>query len=291
MAKLVTGKQIRSAGVAQTALRGRSTTAPTAEVAGSEIVPGQQVGMRRTVAVLSALAREPARLIDLARALDLPWATLHRAVAQLEKAQFVQKDPATKRFEIGPRLWHLGSAYLSGHKVLNAAMPYLSRADVQDGVAIQLVERIDNVAVAIYSAQRLEQDITKAYFGYHFPLHCGSKGQVLLAFEQPKFIETYLQRDLERLTPDTITDPHRLREVLESVRRQGYALTIGDVQPSTGSVAAPIRDRTGRTVAALCYVFRKSLVSNGRTRDVMLDNLAHTAQSISFGLGLRPGQT
>ena len=39
------------------------------------------------------------------------------------------------------------------------------------------------LAVAIYSAQRLAEDITKAHYGYHFPLHCGSKGQVLLAYE------------------------------------------------------------------------------------------------------------
>ena len=246
--------------------------------------------MQRTVAILDALAREPSRLIDLTRSLNLPWATLHRTVSQLEKAQLVRKDPATKRYEIGSRLWYLGSAYLAGHRVLTAAMPYLSRTDVLDGVAVQLVERIDTLAVAVYSAQRLADDITKAHFGYHFPLHCGSKGQVLLAYESAEFIESYLRRDLERLTPDTITDPRRLREVLAAVRKQGYAITVADVQPSTGSMAAPIQDAGGRTVAALCYVFRKGILKSERVKDQMIDHLVHTAQSVSLGMGWRPGQ-
>ncbi len=248
-------------------------------------------GMQRTVAILDALAREPARLIELTRSLGLPWATLHRTVAQLEKAQLVRKDPATRRYEVGSRLWYLGSAYLAGHRVLTAATPYLSRADVPEGVAVQLVERIDNLAVAIYSAQKLAEDITKAHYGYHFPLHCGSKGQVLLANESAEFIDSYLRRDLERLTSDTIIDPKQLREVLAAVRRQGFALTVADVQPTTGSVAAPIRDAGGRTIAALCYVFRKNLLKNERSRDEMIDHLVHTAQSISIGMGWRPGQS
>lgn len=247
-------------------------------------------GMARSFAVLDFLATSPGRVVDVTRSLNLPWATVHRTIIQLEKAQFLRRDPETNRYEIGPRLWHIGSAYLANHRVLRIAMPYLARFEGEEGIAMQVAERVGWHSVAIYSHQRVDEDITKAHYGYHFPLHCGSKGQVLLANEDPEFIEEYLKRDLERLTPDTITDVARLREVLEKVRHEGFALTVADVQPFTGSIAAPIRDSSGRTIACISFVFRKTLAKNAKRLDDLSDKLLQATQSISFDLGWHPGQ-
>lgn len=245
-------------------------------------------GMARSFAVLEYLAATPARVVDVTRALGLPWATVHRTIIQLEKARFLRRDPATNRFEIGPRLWFVGSSYLAGHRVLKVAMPYLTQFQDAEGIAVQIAERIGNQAVAIYSAQRLADDITKAHYGYHFPLHCGSKGQVLLAYEEPAFVDAYLKRDLERLTSESITDPEVLRAELAKVRRAGMALTVADVQPFTGSMAAPIRDGTGRVVASLSFIFRKALARNDKRREELQDQMMHMAHSISLDLGWRP---
>jgi DNA-binding IclR family transcriptional regulator len=229
-------------------------------------------------------------VVDVTRALGLPWATVHRTIIQLEKAQFLRRDLETNRYEIGPRLWYVGSAYLANHRVLKVAMPYLTQFQDSEGVAVQIAERIGFQAVAVYSAQRLAEDITKAHYGYHFPLHCGSKGQVLLAFEDPAYIEAYLKRDLERLTSETITDPEVLRAELAKIRKTGISLTIADVQPFTGSMSAPIRDASGRVIASLCFIFRKTLMRNEKRREELQDHLMHMAHSISIDLGWRPDQ-
>ena len=107
--------------------------------------------------------------MDVTRELNLPWATVHRTMIQLEKAQFLRRDPETNRYEIGPRLWYVGSAYLANHRVLKAAMPYLGQAQDTEGVVVQIVERIGFQSVVVYSAQRPGEDITKAHYGYPFP--------------------------------------------------------------------------------------------------------------------------
>ncbi|WP_171946476.1 IclR family transcriptional regulator [Hyphomicrobium sp. CS1GBMeth3] len=247
-------------------------------------------GMVRSFAVLEYLAASPSRVVEVTRALNLPWATVHRTIIQLEKAQFLRRDPETNRYEIGPRLWYVGSAYLSNHRVLKVALPYLSRLESVEGIAMQVVERIGWQSVAIYSHQRVDEDITKAHYGYHFPLHCSSKGHVLLANEDPAFIETYLKRDLERLTPETITDPKVLRNILEEVREDDFSLTVADVQMFTGSMSAPIRDSSGRVIACLSFVFRKTLLKNEKRRDELQERLMQAAHSISLDLGWRPGQ-
>jgi DNA-binding IclR family transcriptional regulator len=247
-------------------------------------------GMGRSFAVLEHLAASPGRVIDVTRSLGLPWATMHRTIAQLEKAQFLRRDPKTNRYEIGPRLWYVGSAYLANHRVLKAATPYLAQLQGTEGIAVQVAERIGFRAVAIYSAQRLADDITKAHYGYHFPLHCGSKGQVLLAFEEPSFVESYLKRDLERLTSETITDPAVLSALLAKIRRMEMALTVADVQPFTGSMAAPIRDMSAQVVASLCFIFRKTFIRNNKRREELQEHLIRMAHSISIDLGWRPDQ-
>jgi len=247
-------------------------------------------GMARSFAVLEFLAASPGRVVDVTRGLGLPWATVHRTIIQLEKAGFLQRDDKTSQYQIGPRLWHVGSSYLANHRVLRAAMPYLGQIQEAEGIVIQITERIGNLAVAVYSAQRLAEDITKAHYGYHFPLHAGSKGQVLLAYEEPAFIDAYLRRDLERMTSETITDPAVLRAELAKVREAGMALTVGDVQPFTGSMSAPIRDASGKVLAALCFIFRKVLLRNEKRREELQDQLMHMAHSISIDLGWRPDQ-
>jgi len=247
-------------------------------------------GMARAFAVLEQLAQSPGRVVDVTRSLGLPWATVHRTVIQLEKAGFLQRDDRTSQYQIGPRLWHIGSSYLANHRVLKAAMTYLAQIQESEGIVVQITERIGDLTVAIYSAQRLAEDITKAHYGYHFPLHAGSKGQVLLAFEDPEFIDAYLRRDLERLTSETITDPAVLRAELAKIRRAGMALTVADVQPFTASMAAPIRDSSGKVVASLCFIFRKVLLRNEKRREELQDQLMHMAHSISIDLGWRPDQ-
>jgi DNA-binding IclR family transcriptional regulator len=247
-------------------------------------------GMVRSFAVLEYLASTPSRVVEVTRALNLPWATVHRTIIQLEKAQFLRRDPETNRYEIGPRLWYVGAAYLANHRVLKVAMPYLARLEAFEGVAMQVVERIGWQSVAIYSHQRVDEDITKAHYGHHFPLHCGSKGHILLANEDPAFVDAYLKRDLERLTPETITDVPTLREVLKKVREADFSLTVADVQLFTGSMSAPVRDASGKVIACLCFVFRKTLLKNEKRRDEMQEKLLQAAHSISLDLGWRPGQ-
>ena len=245
-------------------------------------------GMSRALAIIKHLAVRPGRVVDVTHELGLPWATVHRIITQLTKADFLRRDAVTKRYEVGPALWFAGATYMANHRVLRAAMPYLHKAEQINGIAIQLAERIGHQAVAIYSAQPYATDIAKAQYGYHFPLHCGSKGKVLLAFAQPEFFKQYLRRPLEKLTDATVTDPDELRAELEEIRQSGYSVTVADVQPFTGSIAAPIRDASGTVVASLCFIGRKTLIQNQQRRNKLLEHLLHAAHLASMDLGWRP---
>ncbi len=271
-----------------TATTGAKSPPPSSEA--DEAAPALK-GVQRALQVLEHLAVAPGRATNVAEALGVSWATLHRTLSQLERGGLIQRDEASGRYGIGPRTWLIGAVYIANHQVLEVARPYLDAAAVHGDYTMQLVERSDRLAVTLYSHHATGEVITKATYGYHFPLHCGSKGQLLLAYAEPAFIERYLAAPLETLTSETITDPAVLRRTLKEVRAQGYALTQGDVQRFTGSVSAPVFDRDGRVVAAVCLIARRAAFRETEQTQSIVETVLQAAQSTSIGLGWRPRAT
>lgn len=247
-------------------------------------------GLERSFAVLDLIAARPCRVVDVMRDMGLPWATAHRTVKKLEKAQFLMLNPETSHYEIGPRMWHLGSAYLANNKMLKAGISYLAKDRDIRGVDVQVVERIGSYSVVIHAEKRQVQEISKAQYGYHIPLHAGSKGLVLLAYETPEFISAYCAQPLEQLTPSTITDTTVLRERLAEVRTEGFAQTEGDVQNFTGSISAPVFGAKGAVVGCICFVYLKKVARDQALMDELKEALMMMTHALSIELGWHPRQ-
>lgn len=248
-------------------------------------------GLERSFAVLDLIAARPCRVVDVMRDMGLPWATAHRTVKKLEKAQFLMLNPETSHYEIGPRMWHLGSSYLANNKMLKASISYLAKDRHISGVDVQVVERIGRFSVVIHAEKRQLQEISKAQYGYHIPLHAGSKGLVLLAYETSEFVSDYCAQPLEQLTPLTLTDPADLRQRLARVRAEGFAQTEGDVQTFTGSIAAPVFGPKGTAVGCVCFVYLKKVARDQALIDELREALMMMTHTLSVELGWHPRQT
>ncbi len=84
------------------------------------------------------------------------------------------------------------------------------------------------------------------------PLYVSAGGLMLLAFQDPAFIDTYLRSvSLDPLTPRTITDVGKLRQRLQTIRRDGFAVSLGETVPGAAGVAAPIFNADGSVTAGL----------------------------------------
>lgn len=246
-------------------------------------------GLSRALRVLELLARTPMRASDAANALGMSWATLYRVLVQLESDAIIERDAAGV-YRIGPRTWLLGSTYLVGHRLLDLSVPVLKQASEElGGAVLQLVERVGTTAVVLYSQEAMTGEvITRTTYGYHFPLHSGSKGLLLLAYAPDEFIDEYLAGDLPALTPATVTDPDKVRERLDVIRSSGVAVTVGDVQSFTGSVAAPVYDSQDQVVAAICAVVPRSQIEDEARAALLVQVTRRVAQSLSLSLGWQP---
>jgi DNA-binding IclR family transcriptional regulator len=246
-------------------------------------------GVSRALRVMELFAQQPMRASEASEALGISWATLHRILSQLEEDQFLERD-GSGVYRIGRRTWLLGSTYLVSHRLLELAIPLMKAASHDAPYSVfQLVERSEGTAVVLYSHEALSGEmITRTTYGYHFPLHTGSKGQVLLAYAPEEFVDRYLAGKLIALTPDSITDPDKLRALLTTIRQQGYAVTVADVQSFTGSVSAPVFDSDGRVIAAVCAVVSRTHLESSQSTAVMVDAVRRLAQALSLGIGWQP---
>ena len=246
-------------------------------------------GVYRALEILEYIATSPGRASDIAIGLKLPWTTLHRTLTQLEQAGFLNKEIESGRYYVGEKMWLIGTSYLANHRVLEVAQPYLDNAAEKGNFTVQLVQRSGRLAITLYSRHVSGEVITKATYGFHFPLHCGSKGQILLAYSPKPFLENYLSTPLEKLTEETIIEPEVLRDKINDIQQQGFAFTEGDVQPFTGSISAPILGRNGTIIAAVCIIARRTTFGNKLHMEEITETALQTSQSISMALGWRPG--
>jgi DNA-binding IclR family transcriptional regulator len=189
---------------------------------------------------------------DIARRARLPTSTGHRLVADLVGSGLLERTE-DGRARVGMRLWELATRGSLALGLRQAALPAMERVQsllrqhtqlgVADGDQVLFLERL--------SHPRAGANITR--IAGRLPLHASSSGLVLLAAASPPMLDRILAAPLERLAPETISDPGLLRRKLAEVRRLGYAIAPGSIEAVSTGVAVPLRDR-GVVVAALGVV-------------------------------------
>lgn len=176
-------------------------------------------------------------LSQIARRADVPVATAQRRLGDLVAGRLLHRRP-DGRYEIGPRMWHLGQ--LSRPTLMReAALPHLqdlvaltghtAHLAVLDGIGALVVDRIAG-------SRTLP---TRHSPGGRLPLHCTAVGKVLLAFA-PDSVREPAMRMLVGETPHTITDPAVMAKHLDEVRRTRVAPSRQEHRPGVSSIASPV---------------------------------------------------
>jgi DNA-binding IclR family transcriptional regulator len=189
----------------------------------------------KAVLILEACV-EGASLGDLVERTKLPRATAHRLAQALELHRILVRDPQG-RWRPGPRLGEFANA--APDILLSAAEPVLAALRDQTGESAQLYLRRADERLCVAAAERASGLRDTVPVGAVLPMFAGSAAQVLLAWEPPEAVLPLLPRC--KFTARTLAE----------VRRRGWAQSVAEREAGVASVSAPIRDRTGRVIAAI----------------------------------------
>jgi Bacterial transcriptional regulator len=102
-------------------------------------------------------------------------------------------------------------------------------------------------------------------------------------------LERYFERaTFERYTPLTITQPARLRAVIDNVRAGSYAVVTGEVDEGVCGIAVPLRDQSGKTRTAIGVSMVRSRMSEVDIKERIVPRLQATAASVAAQLQQQP---
>jgi IclR family transcriptional regulator, pca regulon regulatory protein len=233
-------------------------------MSGARRVPDRMGGFAKGLAVIEVFDAAHPRLAiaEAARLAGLDRATARRCLLTLAEAGYATYDG--KFFELTPRVLRLGHAYLEAAPLPALVQPILeqlsqatgesSSASVLDGAEITYIAR---------ASRRRVMSITLTP-GSRLPAYCASMGRVLLAsLPEARALALLEAGERPALTPLTKITIEALRTELELVRTQGYAVIDQELEMGLRSIAVPIADRAGRTLAAINIGAQASRVTVG----------------------------
>ncbi|HEY7491774.1 MAG TPA: IclR family transcriptional regulator [Candidatus Tectomicrobia bacterium] len=192
------------------------------------------------------------RLTDISQRLGLHKSTTHRLLSLLKKKRLITADTASQLYGLGPGVVELAWIMLRQHDLRPVCTPYLERLRQATNETVSLYIRMGDCRVCIEELESGQEIKYSQTVGLTAPLHVGAPGKVLLAFLPLAELEALLATlPLTAVTSHTITDREQLLEELNTVRQQGYAVSIGERSPWASAAAAPIWDWSGKPIAAL----------------------------------------
>jgi DNA-binding IclR family transcriptional regulator len=211
--------------------------------------------LSRAVRVLEAFTSDEPELsvTQIAARAGLHVATASRIVGQLVGHGLLSRGP-DREVRVGMRMWELASRAAPTRSLRDAAMPFLEDLHAVVGHHAQLAVLDGDEVIFLERLSARDAVVNFSRIAGRLPLHISSSGVVLTAYGPPELQDRLLTRPLERWTDATVTSPDRVRELLEQVRRQGYALLAGHVHPDATGIAVPVRDGLGQVVAALSVI-------------------------------------
>jgi IclR family transcriptional regulator, KDG regulon repressor len=210
--------------------------------------------LSKALTLLDAFSAEKPELTlsELARGCGTHKSSAFRLLSTLEAHGFVEKNAATHGYRLGWKLMELAGRLLARYELRELAAPFMEELARRTGEIVHL-SVLDGAQIVYLDKRGRSQPLTvSTTVGGRSPAHASAMGKALLAGLPEKQVALVLgARRLERFTPTTITDRRRLGRELEAIRRRGYALDNEEAFPGIRCVAAPLRDRSGRVLAAV----------------------------------------
>jgi len=222
----------------------------------------------RAAALLNEIADSvrPPSVAELAESCGLNRSTVWRLLDTLDRNGLVERDHVSQRYSVGHAFLRI-AASAAYDPLVRRAHPVLERLALDTGEAVNLAiaRRFDLVYVDQVDPPQI---MAPSWLGRTVPLHATSSGKAFLAYLDEDERRALLAGRLERFTKTTVTDRRSLERELAEVRRDGYAICVGELEESLFGVSAAVLSGQGRPLAIVSVWGPEHRVPRGRLEEV-----------------------
>lgn len=222
---------------------------------------------------------------------SLPKSTAFKYLRTLKACGFVSYDATSDRYRIGPAVVQLGriADEVAGHQatVRDIALPHMRqlREDFDETVNFAVLAHDDIVYLeSIESRRALRMRVS---VGDRHPAYSTALGKAMLAHLPGEEWRAYVPARMTARTGHTVRSMKALRDQLERIRNQGYALDDGETDDGISCIAAPLLAAGGRIAGAISISAPSTRITDAVERKIA-KSLVATAGEISDRLGSVP---
>jgi DNA-binding IclR family transcriptional regulator len=235
-------------------------------------------------AVIGVLeSRGEASAAEIAKRTGEPLSSVYRLLQSLTGVGWVDRGWRRGTYRLGLLLLTIGGQLEDKLDVRECALPSMRRLVEITGTTSFLCVRRDTRAVCV---ERLEGQAVRSLamqLGSSLPLYVGAAPRAILAFLPPAEQRSSLR--VSRLPGDPPRpDAAAVQADIEQIRRDGFAVSDGDVTPGIAALGAPVYNHRGELEAAISISgIRSQILGSARTANIEL--ITTCAREVSRALG------
>lgn len=231
-----------------------------------------------------ALQQEPTGVTAIANAIGVSKSRVHRHLRTLAEQNYVVQASDSDRYRIGMRLVALGRTVAENFDVAQLARHAMRalRDDLGFSVALTVCDPAGARVIATLSGRSTVEVGVKP--GSILGFHHTAQGKVMLAFGEEGLMDRVLRGRLSAPSPQTVTSIPVLRQHVEQVRQQGWAVAPEESSLGVNALAAPVFDASGLLVGAVAVVATVQFVEPVPA-EAQVRRVCRAATEISRALG------
>lgn len=205
---------------------------------------------------------------ELARKLDRPKATVHRALKALVTEGMLEYDSRTREYGPGLRIFELAQVFRSQNQFFDALIKkvqricdacghtaYITVFDGPDLMVLRMLRGPSPVAIATLP-------------GYKATAHSTSNGRAMLALLSEAELAARLPLPWPYVSPKTPTNFAELRPMLDEIRQSGISLTYSETYEGVASAGTAVRDPDTNEIYGIAVSLPASMMTEGLVREI-----------------------
>ncbi|MCT2343666.1 IclR family transcriptional regulator [Niallia taxi] len=244
--------------------------------------------LERALTILNKLSEYPdgLQIARLSEQVGLSKSTVHRLLATLTNMNYVEKDMDTDKYKLGLQTLFLARNFLNSNTLVHTAKPFLTKLCKEVNETIHLCTQDREEVLYVDKIESTQTIRMFSRVGSRAPMYCTAVGKVLLSGLDPEALEESLSKmEFVSKTAATISSKEELREEIDKVEQQGYALDNNENEKDLRCIAAPIYNHEGRIIASFSISGPSTRVTMDLINEVLVEKMQHYSADISRHFG------
>jgi DNA-binding IclR family transcriptional regulator len=237
-------------------------------------------GVDRVIDIFRKLhhAQRPMTMRELIEATGSPRSSIYELVAIFTEVGWLETSADGSVF-FGREMHYYGSDYATHNDLISRAHQSILALVRKYDETTQLCMLEGNKYSVVLSENSARPFNISSDIGVRVPIPWTATGRLLLGHMNAEAIRTLIPADDFVLDNGVSIDFDEFMRDVQNAKALGYCCTEGLSNAFRLCMAAPVRDRAGMPIAALCFMTGRD--TDPERRQSMLDDLLQSAQALS----------